>query len=803
MFELNNYNEYAREVVKDADKEALMMGSKYVGSEHLLLAILAKKDDPTCNLLGQYGLNYGRFKRALTEMVGIGSNNQIVGYAQGARNVLLHDVYLKKSMMDEDEVTIEVLAVSVVTDRFDVTEVILNKLNFDRAEFVKNMTQDEDEDSSDDKNVFEEFTTNLNERYKAGKIDPVIGREDEIERMIQILSRRTKNNPTLIGEPGVGKTAIVDGLAERIVEGNVPYYLKDKEIYSVDLTSLVAGTKYRGDFEARIKRLLEIAAKNSNVILFIDEIHNIVGAGGSEGSLDASNILKPYLQKGDIQIIGATTFDEYRKYIEKDSALERRLQTITVDEPSVAETIEILKGIRDKFEDYHKVKITDEALVKSVTLSDRYLSERFLPDKAIDVMDEAMSKSRTKSKPQNALDILKENLLKIQGEKENAIKAEDFMRAAKLRDEERVIEGKLANMKDDGSSYNVVDIDTIEQVVAKWSGVPVTQMNSTELQKLQNFGGNLRSIVIGQDDAINVIDKAIKRSKAGLKDPKRPIASMLFVGPTGVGKTYLAKRIAYELFGDENKLTTLDMSEYMEKHSVSKLIGSPPGYVGFEDGGQLTEIVRRRPYQVILFDEIEKAHPDIFNALLQILEEGRLTDSKGKEVDFKNTVIILTSNAGTSDLKKKNTFGFNDSNSSEQEAIKSKVDAALKSMFKPEFLNRIDEIVIFHSLDKPAAKKITMLEIEKIKDRIKHDYKIEVTEDFIDHIVEIGFSDTYGARPLKRALTTTLEDEISELIIDGKVLIGDSIVVDYNKEDKKVVVEKGELDGKKEPISVQ
>lgn len=778
MFDLTNFDQDAKSIIRLAHEEAESLGAKNLGSEHIVLALL-KYNSEVKQAFAQYGMTYRRFRQALYDLVGQGDYTKPEGYAQGARNILMFEAKKRAEYFALDDVSPEVLAICAISDKYDMTEMVIDTLGFDENAFIRSIVSEDDEDFSDDESI-EEYTINLNDRYKAGKIDPVIGREEEIERMIQILSRRTKNNPTLIGEPGVGKTAIVYGLAERIEKGEVPYYLADKNVYMVDMTSLVAGTKYRGDFESRIKKLLERASKDKSMILFIDEIHNIVGAGGSEGSLDASNILKPYLARGDIQIIGATTFDEYKKYIEKDSALERRLQTIVVEEPSVEESIEILRGIKEDFERYHNVKITDEALIKSVTLSKRYLSERFLPDKAIDVMDEAMSKARTKVKVKDDMDILKENLLRIQDEKMKAIGDEDFIRAAKLRDEEKIIEARIGDSpRPVENTKNIVDTPMIETIVSRWSKVPVSDMTSTELEKLRSFKDNLKAKVIGQDPAIDVIDKAIKRSKAGLKNPNRPIASMLFVGPTGVGKTYLAKRVSYELFGDENAMTVIDMSEYMERHSVSKLIGSPPGYVGFEEGGQLTENVRRKPYQVILFDEIEKAHPDVFNALLQILEEGRLSDSKGKEVNFKNTVIIMTSNAGTSQLEKQNSIGFMEGASSAFESIKGKVNKALKDTFRPEFLNRIDEIVVFDRISKDNVKKIARLEIEDIKSRVSDKYKVDVSDAFVDHIAEVGYSDVFGVRPLKRALTTALEDNLSEKIIEGDVMEGDKILVDY------------------------
>ncbi len=751
MLDFSRFDKIAREVIEFSEEEARALKADVVGTHHILLAALKRTDAEIINVLARYGLDYNRFYNGLVDIVGIGDSERVQGTTPGYRRVVTRDVKRLAALMRENMVTLDVLVTAAISDNTDITDMVLRSLDFDKRLFIRNMLNQGDEEmgpdgpNMSDEEIFENYTTNLNEKAKSGEIDPVIGREKEISRMVEILSRRTKNNPTLIGEPGVGKTAVVEGLSEKIVSGDVPYYLKDKIIYKVDLTMLVAGTKYRGDFEDRIKKLLERAKNDDTVILFIDEIHNIVGAGGSEGSLDASNILKPYLERGDIQIIGATTFDEYRKYIEKDSALERRLQTITVEEPTIDETIKILKGIRKKFEEYHRVKITDDALIEAVTLSERYLTERFLPDKAIDVMDEAMSKKRTKVKGEDSSKILKEQLESIIEEKKAAVLKQDFLRAARLRDEERIIEDKISkDSLEAANKYEVVDKSVIEEVVSTWSGVPVSQMTDNELLKLRNFEKNLSDKVIGQGEAISVIDRAIKRSKVGLKDPNRPIGSFLFVGPT-----------------------------------------SPPGYVGYEEGGRLTESVRKNPYQVILFDEIEKAHPDIFNALLQILEEGRLTDSKGKVVDFKNTVIIMTSNAGTSDLKKKNTYGFGGGNETENEAIKGKVDKALKEMFKPEFLNRVDEIVVFNTLNQEAVKKIVNLEIEKIKSRIKDKYELEVTDDFLTHIAKEGYSDTYGARPIKRVLMKSLEDVISEEIVRGQIKPGDKVVLDFK--DKVVV----------------
>lgn len=781
-----NFDAASNDILQDAENEAERYGYTTTGTEHILLAILKRRRDHITQVLGQYGLDYERFLHALLEISDPAFSSGEGGFSSGYRHVVLQDCLIKKNLMQESSVTPEVLTVSVIADNHDVTAYILERMDFDKSDFLRMMLdaesydEDGDPDGKGDANAFEKFTISLNARVKEGRIDPLIGREKEMDRVIEVLSRRTKNNPTLVGEPGVGKTAVVEGIARRIVEGNVPYYLADKEIFLVDLPAMVAGTKYRGDFEGRMKNILETASTRDHVILFIDEIHNIVGAGGAEGSLDASNILKPYLQRGDLRLIGATTLEEYRKYIEKDTALERRLQKVMVEEPTPEEAVAILCGLKEVFEQYHSVRITEDALVDAVRLSDRYIRDRFLPDKAIDVMDEAMSKTRAQVKGRAQVRLIEDRLQALRERKEAAIREEDFDRAAKIRDEERLIESRFPAQESLSTAEPMlVTSREIEEVVSRWSGIPVQKLSSTELEKLRNFAGNLQSAVIGQGQAIAAIDRAIKRSKSGLKDPNRPIGSFLFVGPTGVGKTFLAKRISYELFGDENKITVLDMSEYMEKHSVSKFIGSPPGYVGFEEGGRLTEEIRRRPYQVVLFDEIEKAHPDVFHALLQILEEGRLTDSKGKTTDFKNTVIIMTSNAGTKDLKKVNAYGFSEGAQDETRGMEEKIRKALKEIFRPEFLNRIDETIIFHPLSEDDVEKIVRLEIARIAERIRDRFTLRAEDSFVRHIARESYSPIYGARMIRRSLTKALEDGLSEKIIAGDLQEGDCITVSY------------------------
>ena len=652
------------------------------------------------------------------------------------------------------------------------------------------------------KTMLDTYGTNLTEKAARGEVDRVVNRDAEIERVIQILNRRSKNNPVLLGEPGVGKTAVAEGLACRIYEKNVPPKLFEYQLYLLDFTALVAGTQFRGQFEARLKSLLNEAAEKGNVVLVIDEIHNIVAAGDAEGAMSAANILKPALARGEIQIIGATTLTEYRKHIEKDSALERRFQPVTVGEPTVEETVEILKGIRDKYEAHHSVTITDDALKAAATLSSRYITDRFLPDKAIDLIDEAASKKRLGS--QTEPDDLKEKekkLEKLQSEKQEAITAQDFEKAAKIRDEEKVLKEEVEKLKSSwkgtgSSSGLVVDEDDIADILADWTHIPAARLKEEEMERLKNLENILHARVIGQDEAVSAVAKAIKRGRAGLKDPKRPIGSFLFLGPTGVGKTELSKTLAEAMFGSENALIRVDMSEYMEKHAVSKFIGSPPGYVGFEEGGQLTEKIRKHPYSVILFDEIEKAHPDVFNIMLQILDDGILTDAQGRKVDFKNTVIIMTSNLGAKEIlgNVSSKLGFKkdeekDKNISEHDSIKNKVMEEVKRAFKPEFLNRIDDIIVFDRLTEDNIKEIAKLMLKSLEKRLNaNEINVTFTESAVSKIAKSGFDPVYGARPLRRAIQNEIEDMLSEEIIDGNIKSGDSITVDV--EDDKFTVKK-------------
>ena len=635
------------------------------------------------------------------------------------------------------------------------------------------------------------YCEDLTRKAREGKIDRIVGRDSEIERVIQILSRRTKNNPCLIGEPGVGKTAVAEGLALEIAKGNVPEILKDKRVVSLDLTGMVAGAKYRGDFEERIKAAIDEVKKSKNTILFIDELHTIVGAGAAEGSADAANILKPSLARGDFQVIGATTLNEYRKYIEKDAALERRFQPVKVGEPTPEQAVQILKGLRDSYEAHHKVKITDEAINAAVTLSSRYIADRYLPDKAIDLIDEGASKVRLASltSPDNVKE-LEDEIADYEKEKASAINEQDFERAARLRDEQKELQTKLDDAKkkwqeqQKGNSGEVTAED-IAKIVSEWTGIPVVQLTKEESERLLNMENVLHERVIGQSEAVTAIAKAIRRGRVGLKDPKRPVGSFIFLGPTGVGKTELCKALAEAMFGDENAMLRLDMSEYMEKHTVSKLIGSPPGYVGFEEGGQLTEKVRRKPYSVVLFDEIEKAHPDVFNMLLQILEDGRLTDSQGRTVDFKNTIIIMTSNVGARLItEKQSSLGFNSENEnaeeSEKKDIKELVTGELRKVFRPEFLNRVDDIIVFNKLNKDEIKQIAVKMLKTLENRLdKMNIKISFTDNAISEIADKGFDENYGARPLRRAIQNEIEDPLSEQMLEGKVKDGAVVTCDF------------------------
>ena len=760
-----------------ARRESYSLSHDYIGVEHLLLALM-KTGSLATKALEEAGANYELLRSIVINNIGKGSAvRPAKEYSDKVRQILdrarVFAQKRKKVSASEEDV---LLAILNDDDSFTNLMFMLSGLDkkIIRDKLIR--LQNEEKSLNSTNNLGEnlkKFAKNLNEMAEAGKIDPLIGREEEVERIIQILLRRTKNNPILIGDPGVGKTAIIEGLAQRIVEGKIPLVMKGKTIVALDLASMIAGTKYRGDFEDRLKKLFEELEDREDVILFIDEFHMVLGAGASEGSMDAANILKPILAKGDIQIIGATTIDEYRKHVEKDQALTRRMQPVYVEEPNKEDTIKIIEGLKDKYEDHHKVEITDDAIKAAVDLSQRYIQDRFLPDKAIDVIDEACSKERIKNYKENKDQVSnKEILNKLFEEKNQAINEQNFEKAASLRDKINETREKFEKEKEEKKIDLKISFDEVAKIVSSWSKVPITKLTEDEKQKYMDLDIDLKKEVIGQDKAIDSVSQAIKRARVGLKDPKKPIGSFIFVGPTGVGKTYLAKSLAKNLFGDVDNLIRMDMSEYMEKFAVSRLVGSPPGYVGYEEGGQLTEAVRKHPYSVILFDEIEKAHPDIFNLLLQILDDGRLTDGQGRTVDFKNTIIIMTSNVGVSSLKQnaKIGFGTGDVEKEIDDSNKEIINKAIKNAFAPEFLNRLDDIIMFNSLDKDAIKEITKIMLEKTKKRlINLGIEINYNKRVVDLLSEGGFSKEYGARPLERHITNKIDNQLAEEILEGKL----------------------------------
>ena len=800
----NRFTQRAKTAIDLGVESAKSFGHKIVGTEHLLLGLLKEKDGIAAKVLNKLGVTEDILESKIVEIEGkndIGTSDvtlsprskQILelsgAFANKLKTNYIGTEHILLALAQEGEgLGMRILA-SLNIDSRDIAESIIEMMGIDNysIEPKKSNKSVATSENSTSSKLLDKYGRNLTECAKQDKIDPVIGRKKEIERIIQILSRRTKNNPVLIGDPGVGKTAIAEGLAIDIAEGRVPDTLKDKILYTLDMGSLLAGAKYRGEFEERIKQVIDEVIKKGNIILFIDEMHTIIGAGATgEGSIDASNILKPCLARGEIQVIGATTIDEYRKHVEKDSGLERRFQSVLIEEPTKEDTIEILKGLRDKYEAHHKVKITDESIKAAVDLSVRYITDRFLPDKAIDLIDEAASKVRLKENtPTKDIKDLEEKINNIKKEKEESVRGQNFEKAAKLRDEQRKAQEELDSVRNSwNKSYkhaNVVDEETIAEVVGSWTGIPVSRMMEEETERLLKLEDILHERVIGQDQAIKSICTAIRRARAGLKDPNRPIGSFLFLGPTGVGKTELSKALAEAEFGDENQIVRIDMSEYMEKHSVSRLIGSPPGYVGYDEGGQLTEKVRRHPYSVVLFDEIEKAHPDVFNILLQILDDGRLTDSKGRTVDFKNTILIMTSNVGAKTIKKQKTLGFGTPNKDKKERdeydkMKENIMSELKKQFRPEFLNRIDDIIVFHSLNKEDISQIVKLMCKTLVKRLDEmTIKLEMDEDAIDLIAKSGFDLEYGARPLKRSIQKELENELSELILQGTIKSGDIV----------------------------
>ena len=798
-YKFTNSAQRALEIANDL---AAKLGHTYIGTEHILYGLVEEQNGVASKVLENQGVTSNEVLREIEELIGVSQDGTIadigaIGFTPRTKRVI-ENAFLEARRLNSEYIGTEHILVGIMREGDSVAVRIMMDLNVNPqklySEIVKTIneagTQEQVEKRSSNNGSFNstptlnQYGTDLTKKAREGKLDPVIGRRNEIDRVIQILSRRTKNNPCLIGEPGVGKTAIAEGLAEKIVLSDVPETLKDKRVVSIDISSMVAGAKYRGDFEERIKKVLEEVRKAGDVILFIDEIHTIVGAGSAEGAVDAANILKPLLARGEIQVVGATTTNEYRKYIEKDAALERRFSPVMVSEPSEEDTIKILEGLRDKYEAHHNVKITDEAIKAAVELSTRYVNDRYLPDKAIDLIDEASSKVKmqTYTKP-DSIRKLEDEIEKINKEKEEAIATQNFEKAAKLRDESKNKKQQLQEKQNKWKDSNTKKVMTlnkenIAQVIATWTGIPVNKITETENEKLKHLEENLHKRVVGQNEAVTSVAKAIRRGRVGLTDPNRPIGSFLFLGPTGVGKTELAKALSEAMFGNEDAMIRVDMSEFMESHSTAKLIGSPPGYVGYDEGGQLTEKVRRKPYSVILFDEIEKAHPDVMNMLLQILEDGRLTDSQGRTVNFKNTIIIMTSNVGARLITDKKKLGFSGENGEnldkqEYEDTKKEVMAELKKQFRPEFINRIDDIIVFHKLEEKDIKQIIDIMLIQIKNRLEtQNIKIDIDDSVKELIAKKGVDNNYGARPLRRAIQNMLEDKIAEAILDGKVKPG-------------------------------
>ncbi len=804
------FTDKSRSSLRFAHDTAREMGYGFVGSEHIIAGILKEGSSPAAAALEGMGVSYEDFVSKIAELSPPDTTLSVIGSSLPLTprcKTILEMSFNEAKKLGSLLIAPEHIVLAVLREGQSVGAKILSSFAIDVNSLVNEMFSGEassnpqkqaEKGDADVPKSLSQFGTDLTKMAKDGKFDPIVGRDKEIERVIQILSRRTKNNPCLIGEPGVGKTAVAEGLAQKIASGEIPEILKDKKIFSLDLSSMIAGTKYRGEFEERIKKALDEVKKDAAIILFIDEVHTLIGAGAAEGAMDAANILKPLLARGEIQLIGATTLDEYRKNIEKDAALERRFQPVNVGEPTVDETIEILKGIREKYESHHKVTISDEALNAAAKLSARYITDRFLPDKAIDLIDEAASKIRLKAftAPPDIKDA-EEKLSQVSSKKRLAIEAQDFENAATLRDEEEKLRKDLEEKKKEWENSNLpsellVSEDDICDVITSWTGIPVKKLATEEQERLKNMEEILHGRVVGQDEAVSAVARAIRRGRVGLKDPKRPTGSFIFLGPTGVGKTELCKALAEAIFGDENAIIRIDMSEYMDKHNVSRLVGSPPGFVGYEEGGQLTEKVRRKPYSVVLFDEIEKAHPDVFNILLQILDDGILTDSQGRKVDFKNTVVIMTSNIGarliTEKAKASLGFGTQDGDAdSDYNSIKEKVLSELKNVFRPEFLNRVDETIVFHKLTRENIEKITRILISSLEKRVSAmGYSLSVTDEAISHLADAGFDEVYGARPLRRAIQSEVEDLISDEILAGKFTEGDTITIDAD--DGKIVL---------------
>ncbi len=823
MYRFNGFTEKANHAMNLAIFGAEELGHTYVGSEHILMGLLKEGSGVAAVVLDELGVYSDELESLLKSEIGTGPKSSLstTDFTPRTKRVLQNAV-MQAANLGHNYVGTEHLLLALIGEMDSYAVRFLNELGANTRDILDKLNEDFGDQTADDTmyggnmlndsypgsgspgktgktktKTLDQFGKDLTQMAQNGAIDPVIGRQNEIERVIQILCRRTKNNPCLIGEPGVGKTAVAEGLALKIASGDVPELLKGKRVISLDLTGMIAGTKYRGDFEDRIKNAIEELKKSGNIILFIDELHTIIGAGSAEGSADAANILKPSLARGDFQVIGATTIKEYRKHIEKDAALERRFQPVTVGEPSEEETVMILEGLRDRYEAHHKVKITDEAIKSAVKLSSRYITDRFLPDKAIDLIDEAASgvRLRAYTAPDN-LQKLENKIKEIDKEKSAAINEQNFEYAAKLRDEEKSIKKKLEEQRrlwqsKHENTNGAVTEKNIAHIVSNWSGIPVAQLTQAESARLLNMENILHKRIIGQNEAVEQIAKAIRRGRVGLKDPKRPVGSFIFLGPTGVGKTELCKALAQAMFGDENAIIRFDMSEYMEKHTVSKLIGSPPGYIGYDEGGQLTEKVRRKPYSVILFDEIEKAHPDVFNMLLQVLEDGHITDSQGRKINFKNAIIIMTSNVGARLItEKQSNLGFyaNRTAESDKTKLKETVMAELKKTFKPEFLNRVDDIIVFNKLTEEDIKLIAKNMLKSVKTRAKNlNIDINFAESSVDEISKEGFDPVYGARPLRRAIQSKIEDKLSEEVLKGEVKSGQKVRCSYDKKKKQFI----------------
>ncbi len=804
------FTERAQKVLALSQEEAVRLGHNNIGTEHVLLGLVREGEGIAAKALQSLGLEVPKIQEEVEKLIGVGKQPmQTIHYTPRAKKVVeLSQDEARK--LGHSYVGTEHILLGLIREGEGVAARVLNNLgvslNKARQQVLQLLGSNESQAgrqgrgnaqaSSANTPTLDSLARDLTVSAKEGNVDPVIGRGKEIERVIQVLSRRTKNNPVLIGEPGVGKTAVAEGLAQQIVDNEIPETLRDKRVMTLDMGTVVAGTKYRGEFEDRLKKVMEEIRQAGNIILFIDELHTLIGAGGAEGAIDASNILKPALSRGELQCIGATTLDEYRKYIEKDAALERRFQPIQVDEPTLEETVQILKGLRDRYEAHHRVTIPDEAVEAAANLSNRYITDRFLPDKAIDLIDEAGSKVRLRSYtiPPN-LKELEQKLEEVRKEKDSAVQSQEFEKAASLRDSEQRLREELEETKSkwkekQGQETSEVSVEDIAKVVSTWTGVPVSNLTKDESDRLLNLEQTLHGRVIGQEESVNAVSKAIRRARAGLKDPKRPIGSFIFLGPTGVGKTELARALAEAMFADEEAMIRIDMSEYMEKHSTSRLVGSPPGYVGYEEGGQLTEKVRRKPYSVVLLDEVEKAHPEVFNILLQVLEDGRLTDSKGRVIDFRNTVLIMTSNVGADELRRNKYVGFNlEEENQDYNNMKTKVTEELKKAFRPEFLNRIDETIVFHSLERKHMKDIVTLMVKQLQQRLKQqEIDFTLTDKAIEKIANEGFNPEYGARPLRRSIQKNIEDLLSEELLKETISKGEKVKIGLNNKGEFIVL---------------